>query len=105
MRKSSKFSTNWDVFIIIITLLYAIFMPFQTAFNPDQELQLQFRLFLILINIFFILDLVVNFRTTFVDTKTGVEVFEPNKIARRYIFGGRFFIDLLASIPMDFFSN
>ena len=55
------------------------------------------------IDCLFVLDLVFNFRTTYVNKKTDLEVSEPKKIAINYIFFGRFFIDLLAVIPFDLF--
>ena len=49
----------------------------------------------------FLLDIVVNFRTSFVN-KHGDEIFDPKLIAQRYIVGGRFFIDVLATFPFDY---
>lgn len=54
------------------------------------------------IDIFFLLDILINFRTTINDEKTGEEISSPAKIAMHYL-KGKFFIDLLASIPFDFF--
>lgn len=48
----------------------------------------------------FFLDIIINFRTTFLHYKTGEEVCDAKDIAKEYI-KGRFWIDLLASIPMD----
>lgn len=45
----------------------------------------------------------MNFRTTINDEETGEEVSDPFRIAYHY-FKGKFWIDLLASIPFDFFS-
>jgi hypothetical protein len=53
-----------------------------------------------IIDFFFFLDILVNFRTTFIDQKTGDEVFNGKKIARNYI-KSRFWIDFLATIPFD----
>jgi hypothetical protein len=49
------------------------------------------------------IDIIVNFRTSFLN-KYGDEIKKPKEIARKYIFGGRFLIDLLSSIPMDQFA-
>jgi hypothetical protein len=40
-------------------------------------------------------------RSTFISEKTGAEITNGKQIARNYIFGGRFFVDLIASIPFD----
>jgi len=44
---------------------------------------------------------VFTFRTTYIDEKTGQEVTDSKLIAKRYVGGGRFFIDILSSIPFD----
>ena len=54
-----------------------------------------------IIDILFAVDIVVNFMTTYINPKTGVVVTNPNRIVKNYIFRGRFFVDLLASIPFD----
>ena len=53
------------------------------------------------IDILFAVDIALNFRTTYFNVRTGDEVFDTNKIATNYFVTGRFFIDLLASIPVD----
>ncbi len=55
------------------------------------------------IDIFFLLDILINFRTTLNNPETGGEISDPKSIALHYL-KGKFFIDLLASIPFDFFS-
>ena len=42
----------------------------------------------------------LNFRTTYIDRRTGVEVRDLKKISRHYL-RGQFTIDLLAAIPFD----
>lgn len=52
------------------------------------------------IDFVFLLDIVVNFRTTFYDIETGDEVFDSKRTGREYL-KGRFAIDLLSTIPFD----
>jgi len=52
------------------------------------------------VDLCFLLDIIVVFRTTFTDEKTGKEESNPKKIAVRYL-KSRFWIDLLATLPMD----
>jgi hypothetical protein len=47
----------------------------------------------------FIIDIVINFRTTYINESEDV-VSEPSKIAVHY-FRGWFIIDLVAAIPFD----
>lgn len=53
-----------------------------------------------IIDLLFFIDLIVYFRTTFIHEKTGNEIIEPSAIAWTYI-KGRFWVDLLATIPFD----
>ena len=51
----------------------------------------------LIINILFIFDIVIGFRTTYFDA-WGNEIRSPKLIAKKYI-KGMFFIDLFSSIP------
>jgi hypothetical protein len=53
-----------------------------------------------LIDFFFLLDIIVNFRTTFMNSKTGEEEFDPKEIRWNYL-KSRFWIDFLATVPFD----
>ena len=53
-----------------------------------------------LIDFVFLLDIIVNFRTTFYDHETGDENFDFIMTAKMYL-RGRFTIDLLSTIPFD----
>ena len=53
-----------------------------------------------LIDFVFLLDILVNFRTTFYDNETGDEIFEAKRTGHAYL-RGRFTIDLLSTIPFD----
>ena len=53
-----------------------------------------------LIDLVFLLDIIVNFRTTFYDIETGDEVFDSKRTGKMYL-KGRFTIDLLSTIPFD----
>ena len=54
-----------------------------------------------IIDFFFIFDIIVNFRSTYFDPKTEAPVTEGKKIAYNYVLRGRFWIDMLASIPFE----
>ena len=45
-------------------------------------------------------DIVINFRSCYVDSRTDELVEDPKKIARNYI-KGRFWVDLIASLNFD----
>ena len=53
----------------------------------------------------FTIDIILTFRTTYIDAKTGEEVIEPRKIAFNYLFKGKFAIDFLSTVPFDTISD
>jgi len=61
------------------------------------------RVFNAIIDMLFMIDVFINFRTSFINSKTGEEVFNVKIIARNYL-KGRFWIDILASLPLDIVS-
>lgn len=76
----------------------------QIAFQPlalDGEVNYYLNLFA---DIVYMLDIFVNFRTTIKNSLTNDEITHPKVIALLYL-KGRFFIDLLASIPFDIILN
>jgi hypothetical protein len=53
-----------------------------------------------IIDTLFFVDILVAFRTTYYDVHTGDEVGDKKKIGRKYL-KGRFWLDLLSTIPID----
>jgi len=92
---------RWDLTVIVLAVWNCFFIPLDIAFNPSLSNEAYFLVIDSLIDIFFACDIVVNFRTTFVN-KYGEEVTDTKKIARKYIFGGRFIIDFLAVVPVKY---
>jgi len=54
-----------------------------------------------LIDVFFAVDIAINFRTIYLDPKTEEPVEDGKKIALNYVLKGRFWIDILASLPFE----
>jgi hypothetical protein len=50
-----------------------------------------------------VIDIVVCFRTTYVNPTTGDEIWSPSMIARNYLLSVRFYIDVISSLPLDYF--
>jgi len=49
----------------------------------------------------FLVDILINFRTTYINQSTGDEISEPKMIAKHYVLGPRFWIDVVSTIPFD----
>lgn len=100
----------WDWIILLLVIYTAIFTPYVAAFllseekrNKDQSVQDRYSdpltIIDLIVDIMFIVDILINFRTTYVNKNDEV-VSHPGKIAVHY-FKGWFLIDVVAAIPFD----
>ena len=92
---------KWDLFVMALAIWNCFSIPFFIAFKPDIAGSNVMMAVDITIDFLFVVDIVINFRTSFMHPRTGEEIMDPKKIARHYLVGGRFMLDLLASIPFD----
>jgi hypothetical protein len=98
---SSKARLRWDIFIIILAIYNAITIPLDIAFNPSLLSSEGITILESFIDLAFFVDLIINFRTTYISNKTGEEITDTWLIAKKYVIEGTFVIDLLSSIPFD----
>lgn len=101
MRHNSKFRLRWDLIVIFFALYNCVSIPYEVAFSGGFSDHISMTILDYIIDVCFFMDIVFNFRTTYVNSKTGTEVISPKKVFINYAFHGRFFIDLLASIPFE----
>ncbi|XP_076381623.1 potassium voltage-gated channel seizure isoform X6 [Megalopta genalis] len=107
----SPFKAVWDWVILLLVLYTALFTPYVAAFvlsDPDYNSKKDKKysddpivIIDLIVDVTFIVDIIINFRTTFVNSNEEV-VSHPAKIAVHYLKGW-FFIDLVAAIPFDLF--
>ncbi|XP_034042410.1 potassium voltage-gated channel subfamily H member 7-like [Thalassophryne amazonica] len=105
----SPFKAVWDWLILLLVIYTAILTPYSAAFLlNDQEEQRRrecgyscspLNVVDLMVDIMFIIDILINFRTTYVNQNEEV-VSHPAKIAVHY-FKGWFLIDMVAAIPFD----
>lgn len=108
----SPFKAAWDWIILLLVIYTAIFTPYAAAFllseekfNKSKTTSIQTRysepltIIDLIVDIMFIIDIFINFRTTYVNKNDEV-VSHPGKIAVHY-FKGWFLIDVVAAIPFD----
>ena len=53
-----------------------------------------------IVDLLFLIDIIVTFRTTFLDSKQSIEVRDPHVIGKRYLKGS-FAIDFISSVPFN----
>ncbi|XP_037728461.1 potassium voltage-gated channel unc-103 isoform X1 [Drosophila subpulchrella] len=105
----SPFKAVWDWVILILVMYTAIFTPYVAAFLlGEQDYQRRNNKYInsdpiviidLIVDVTFIVDILINFRTTFVNAQDEV-VSHPGRIAVHYL-SGWFLIDLVAAVPFD----
>nr|KAF6309043.1 potassium voltage-gated channel subfamily H member 6 [Pipistrellus kuhlii] len=105
----SPFKAVWDWLILLLVIYTAVFTPYSAAFLlSDQDGSRRgdcgytcspLTVVDLIVDIMFVVDIVINFRTTYVNTNDEV-VSHPRRIAVHY-FKGWFLIDMVAAIPFD----
>lgn len=98
-RHNNPYRMRWDLIVMILAVYNCVMIPFSVAFEPDATLG--FTIWERIVDILFALDLFVNFRTTYVNAKTGFEVVENKKVALNYAKSARFYVDLASTIPFE----
>ncbi|XP_054713690.1 potassium voltage-gated channel subfamily H member 6-like [Uloborus diversus] len=104
----SPFKAVWDWIILLLVMYTAIFTPYVAAFLLSEEKADKRNkkygddpivVIDLLVDVMFIIDILINFRTTYVNSNDEV-VSHPGKIAVHYLRGW-FIIDVVAAIPFD----
>ncbi|XP_077580895.1 voltage-gated inwardly rectifying potassium channel KCNH2-like isoform X2 [Stigmatopora nigra] len=105
----SPFKAVWDWVILLLVIYTAIFTPYSATFllSDQGEAAMQtcgyscspLNVVDLVVDIMFIVDIVINFRTTYVNSNDEV-VSQSARIAVHY-FKGWFLIDMVAAIPFD----
>ncbi|XP_055947340.1 potassium voltage-gated channel subfamily H member 2-like isoform X4 [Argiope bruennichi] len=104
----SPFKAVWDWIILLLVMYTAIFTPYVAAFLLSEEKADKRNkkygddpivVIDLLVDVMFIIDIIINFRTTYVNSNDEV-ISHPGKIAVHYLRGW-FIIDVVAAIPFD----
>lgn len=103
LKHNSKFKFWFDMVIISLASFNVFSIPFVIAFEPSEADSPAYITIVMLINVVFLIDIFVNLRTTYINNRTGDEVWDPKMIAKRYLLGVRFWIDFLSALPFDQF--
>eukprot|EP00928_Gymnodinium_smaydae_P023881 TRINITY_DN19528_c0_g6_i1.p1 TRINITY_DN19528_c0_g6~~TRINITY_DN19528_c0_g6_i1.p1 ORF type:complete len:753 (+),score=110.49 TRINITY_DN19528_c0_g6_i1:31-2289(+) len=96
---SSAFRMSWDVFMCVLLFYVAVTLPFSLGFHQIEAL-IPVDL---ACDMLFMLDIVFNFRTTYVCQADEVVVKHSRAIAVHYLKTW-FFLDFVSSVPWDLVS-
>ncbi|KAJ8284396.1 hypothetical protein COCON_G00032460 [Conger conger] len=92
----------WDWMILLATFYVAVTVPYNVCFTPYDDLDSAARSTIvsdIAVEMLFILDIILNFRTTYV-SQSGQVVYDSRSICIHYA-ATWFFVDLIAALPFD----
>uniref|UniRef100_A0A8C8VF42 Voltage-gated delayed rectifier potassium channel KCNH4 n=1 Tax=Pelusios castaneus TaxID=367368 RepID=A0A8C8VF42_9SAUR len=98
----SIFKALWDWLILLATFYVAVTVPYNVCFTDTEDSLVAARSTIvsdIAVEMLFILDIILNFRTTYVSQSGQVE-YEPRSICIHYV-ATWFFVDLIAALPFD----
>uniref|UniRef100_H3BIF6 Voltage-gated delayed rectifier potassium channel KCNH4 n=1 Tax=Latimeria chalumnae TaxID=7897 RepID=H3BIF6_LATCH len=98
------FKAGWDCLILLATFYVAVTVPYSVCFSVGKDGGLTASLSHpslcdLSVEILFILDIILNFRTTYV-SKSGQVIYNPKSICVHYARTW-FFLDLVAALPFD----
>ena len=92
--------TQFDLFVMILATYNCFQIPLEVAFDPDTFQMKSLKTLSVIIDLVFLLDMLVAFRTTYIDTRSGIEITDTKEIRINYL-KGQFTIDFLATMPFD----
>ena len=100
IRINSNFRVRWDLFVMMLAVINCVLIPFDIAFLSNSSEAPYLIAMNTGIDLAFLADIIINFRTSYVSNKSGEQITEKARIFRNYCMG-RFWLDLAATIPID----
>merc|ERR1712139_406687 len=98
MHPMGKARAAWDTMTMLLMLYLAMSVPYRLAFDHAATSTF-FVVFEIMIDLFFIADIFVNFRTAVFD-ESGDVCWSSKEIRRQYLTGW-FTVDFVSSMPVE----
>merc|ERR1719458_738251 len=99
------FKKTWDWVILGLTFYTVIIVPANLAINKTSSNTTDVTMLVLdsIVDIFFFIDIIFNFHTSFVGNN-GEVITDETKIRKHYLKSG-FFIDIMACLPYDLLHN
>lgn len=102
LTPESRFTSIWDFLQVFLLLYVTVNLPLVTAFKITYDSMWSFRFLLdLFIDIYFVIDVVVNFRTAYIDQHGNLEG-RPSKIAI-HCMQRWFAVDLISVLPIQYY--
>jgi len=104
-RYSSEFIKYWQLMVIVFAIYNSVTIPiaiFYGEHGPSVISSNQIAFVDAMVDFIFLIDIIITFRTTYLDTDLGKEETDTHKIAIRYLRGS-FAFDFASSVPFSVF--
>ena len=85
---------------MVLATFNVFVIPLDVGFHPESFQEFWFKFLNYIVDTIFFIDILVSFRTTYINERTGAEVRDV-KLISQYYLRGQFTIDLLATVPFD----
>ena len=72
---------------MILATFNVFVIPLDVGFSPESFQTFFFKFLNFIIDAFFFIDIIVSFRTTYINERTGAEVRDVKMIGRHYLRG------------------
>lgn len=92
---------RWDVCIIVFAIYNCFTAPYQVSFQLDVATPVYLDIIDTVIDLLFMVDIYLNFITSYIDLKTGDEITDKAKIARNYMKSLQFGLDVVSCVPVE----
>jgi Ca2+-binding EF-hand superfamily protein len=97
---TSRFRQRCDIFQAILLVYVAITVPYQVCFDDEADVGSPFFFLGLLLDIYFIMDVFLNFRTAII-SRDGEVVYEHRAVARAYAQSW-FPVDFISCLPFGY---
>jgi len=105
LKAQGKSKLKWDFVIILLSLYQAVSIPLDFFLNPEIFKGPHMVTIESMVDLFFVVDIIITFRTTYIDPISGEEVMDATMIANKYLRSFQFYIDVISTIPLDNISS
>ena len=105
-RYNSEFISYWQLMVIVFAMYNSVTIPISIFYGEHGPTWISSNLIAFvdsMVDFIFLIDIIIMFRTTYLDTDMGIEVTDTHKIAIKYLKNS-FAIDLASSVPFSVFA-
>lgn len=103
LKQTDPIREKWDYVVMILSIYNSCYLPFEQAFTVYEHCKFSNFEAIDYCNYFidfaFFLDIILNFNTTYQDSKTGEEMTSRCDIFSNYVTT-MFLLDILATVPI-----